>query len=50
MPQGTTPEFPGGIVVQHQLGGKISRNGTIELLQEFAELDGTMAGPALRGG
>src|SRR3984893_12485761 len=37
----------GGIVVQHQMDGKLSRNGTIDLIQEFAELDGTMVWPAL---
>src|SRR5208337_18610 len=37
----------GGIVVQHQMDGKIGRNGAIDLLQEFAELDGAMAWPAL---
>src|SRR5258706_10630941 len=29
------------------MDGKISRNGTIDLIQEFAELDGAMALPAL---
>src|SRR5258707_15191382 len=29
------------------MDGKISRNGTIDLIQEFAELDGAMAWPAL---
>src|SRR6266850_2550562 len=50
MPQEPRPNFlglVGGIVVQHQMDGKIGRNGTIDLLQEFAELDGTMVWPAL---
>jgi len=29
------------------MDGKLSRNGTIDLIQEFAELDGPMAWPAL---
>src|SRR5258708_26423963 len=29
------------------MDGKISRNGTIDLIQEFAEFDGAMAWPAL---
>jgi glycosyltransferase involved in cell wall biosynthesis len=29
------------------MDGKIGRNGTIDLIQEFAELDGAMAWPAL---
>src|ERR1700720_2281309 len=29
------------------MDSKISRNGTIDLIQEFAELDGAMAWPAL---
>ncbi len=37
----------GGVVVQHQMDGKIGRNGAIDLLQEFAELDDAMAWPAL---
>ena len=28
------------------MDGKIGRNGTIDLIQEFAELDGAMAWPA----
>ena len=36
----------GGIVIQHQMDGKIGRNGTIDLIQEFAELLGAMAWPA----
>src|SRR5258707_1604694 len=50
MPQEPRPNFlglVGGIVVQHQMDGKIGRNGTIDLIQEFAELDGAMAWPAL---
>src|SRR5882724_10450741 len=50
MPQEPGPNFlglVGGIVVQHQMDGKLSRNGTIDLIQEFAELDGAMAWPAL---
>src|SRR5258706_8385501 len=50
MPYKPRPNFLGlvsGIVVQHQMDGKISRNGTIDLIQEFAELDGAMAWPAL---
>src|SRR2546421_5463992 len=50
MPQEPRPNFlglVGGIVVQHQMDGKLSRNGTIDLIQEFAELDGPMAWPAL---
>src|SRR6267143_2301900 len=37
----------GGIIVQYQMDGKIGRNGTIDLIQEFAELDSAMAWPAL---
>jgi hypothetical protein len=37
----------GGIVVQDQTDAKIGRNGTIDLIQEFAELDGAMAWPGL---
>jgi hypothetical protein len=37
----------GGIVVQDQMDGKIGRNGTIDPIQEFAELDGAMAWPGL---
>jgi hypothetical protein len=33
--------------VQHQRDGKLSRDGTINLIQEFAALDGAMAQPAL---
>jgi hypothetical protein len=29
------------------MDGKLGRNGTIDLIQEFAELDGAMAWPAL---
>jgi hypothetical protein len=50
MAQEPRPNFlglMGGIVVQQQMDGKIARNGTIDLLQEFAELDGSMARPAL---
>src|SRR5216684_1183071 len=50
MPQEPRPNFlglVGGIVVQHQMDGKIRRYGTIDLIQEFAELDGAMAWPAL---
>src|SRR5260370_4455300 len=50
MPQKPSPNFlglVGGIVVQHQMDGKISRNGAIDLLQEFAELDGAVPWPAL---
>src|ERR1700688_4715103 len=50
MPQEPRLNFLGlvrGVVVQHQMDGKIGRNGAIDLLQEFAELDGAMAWPAL---
>ena len=50
MPQKPRPNFlglVGGIVVQHQMDGKIGGNNTINLIQEFAELDGAMAWPAL---
>src|SRR5271157_6634640 len=50
MPQEPRLNFLGlvsGIVVQHQMDGEIGRNGAIDLIQEFAELDGTMTWPAL---
>ena len=49
MPQKPRPNFlglVGGIVVQHQMDGKIGGNNTIDLIQEFAELDGAMVWPA----
>jgi hypothetical protein len=48
MPEKSRPNFLGlveGIVVQHQMDGKIGRNGTIDLIQEFAELDGASRSP-----
>ena len=50
MPQKPSPGFLGlvsSIVIQHQMDRKIGRNGTIDLIQEFAELDGALAWPAL---
>src|SRR6516225_6065600 len=49
MAQEPRPNFlglVGGIVVQDQMNRKIARNGTLDLLREFAELDGAMAWPA----
>jgi len=50
MPQKPRPNFlslMGSIVIQHQMDRKIGRNGTINLAQELAELDGAVAWPAL---
>jgi hypothetical protein len=49
-PQEPRPNFlglVGGIVIQHQMDGKMGRNVAIDLIQEFAELHGAMAWPAL---
>lgn len=49
MPQEPRPNvlvLVDGIVVQDQMDGKISRNGTIDLFQELAEFDGSIARPA----
>ena len=50
MPQKPSPNFlglVGSIVIQYQMDRKIGSNGTIDLVQELAELDGAVPWPAL---